>query len=109
MRKYRILCQSMDRPNEWVFLGGSYHSMTHAAKIYKDDNACKQLLLQFEDFKKLYNAVDTTDKRGRDENRFLEFQIMFQGECILQINNIREKAHLSEIFPDFVFVTEPSG
>lgn len=109
MRKYHILCDSIDKPNEWIFLGGSYHSMTHAAKIYNDANACIQLLLQYEDFKKLYNAVDTSDKRGSDEKNFLEFQIMFQSDCIQCVNNLRKKTQLSKVLYPFVFIPTPSG
>lgn len=109
MRKYQILCDSMDRPNEWMFLGGSYHAMTYAATIYKDDHRCIQLFLQLLDFRKILAAVKGDKRYENSKRAFLTYQTMHQSDCIQSVNNLRKKSHMPKVPYPSVCVPPPSG
>lgn len=109
MRKYQILCCSLDMPNNWVFLGGSHHAMTYAATIYKDDHRCIQLFLQYVDFLRMLASVEGDEKRDKEKRAFLEFQSIHQSDCIQCFINLRKKTQMSEVKFPFAFVSSPGG
>lgn len=108
MENYSIRCGSLDIPEDWQRLEDSDDAIQHASIIFNNDYQCEQLKLQYQDFKCLYDTIKPKKYANIHKRAWLSFQIMFQSECILEINKLREKANLPKLFPTFVFLTEPS-
>lgn len=109
MENYYIRCGSLDRPEDWKLLNDSDDAINYASIIYENEYQCIQLLLQYRDFKTLYDSIKPKQFINIHKRAYLSFQIHFQSECIQEINKRREKAHMSEVPYPFVFVPTPSG